>query len=111
MLAIQNVVNQRDIPVATTICLFLQHFGPTVAVHVAQSGFLNNILPEMRAINPDLTAKMILEAGATGLRGLVPETLLPNLVVAYADSLRIVYVVAAVLGVLATIVAVPIPWK
>jgi hypothetical protein len=104
-------VNQRDIPVATSLCVVLQQVGPAVSVFAAQAAFLNRLLPKMKTINPDLTAKAIVQAGAIGLKELVPDDLLPKVIAAYADSIGIVSIVAAALAVAAVILAGPIPWK
>jgi hypothetical protein len=65
----------------------------------------------MTAMNPDLTAKRIIQAGAIGLKDLVTESLFPKVTVAYAESLRLVFIVAAALAVAGAIIALPIPWK
>jgi hypothetical protein len=104
-------VNQRDIPVATSLCIILQQVGPAVSVFAAQSAFLNKLLPKMKAIDPDLTAKAIIQAGAIGLKELVPGDLLQKVIEAYADSVGIVSIVAAAFAVAGIILAVPIPWK
>ena len=68
-------------------------------------------MPQLQAINPDLTEIEIVEAGATGLKALVTESEFPTVLVAYAKSLDAVFIVAATLAAVAAILALRVEWK
>lgn len=110
-LAIQAVVSQHDLPVATSVLLFSQSLGATVFLVVAQTVFLNEFLPHMKAVNQNITAKEVIQAGAIGLKALVNESQLPAVLEEYAKSLGAVSIIAAALAAVATVMACPLEWK
>src|SRR2546423_5838695 len=100
LLAVQAVVAETDIPVATAVCLFFQELGPTLSIAIAQAMVLEKLLPKIREINPQLSTQDIIEAGATRLRNLISASDWPRALKAYTDSLSTVYVFATVFAVL-----------
>ena len=110
-IAAQAVVCLRDIPIATSTSVLFQQLGPVLFIAVSQSVILNQLLPRMLAINPDLTAMDIIRAGITGLKTLVSETQLPNVLLSYANSLDLVFKVTAALSTIAFIMALGVEWK
>lgn len=107
----QAVVRLRDIPVAISICLLFQQLGQALSVAVAEAVLLNQLLPQLQMVNPDLTVQDIIQAGATGLKKLVTESQLLTILVAYANSLDVVFKVAAGLAVVACMLALGVEWK
>lgn len=73
--------------------------------------FLNELLPRIQAVSPNLAATDILRAGATGLRTLVAEIQLPAVLVEYANSLDVVFKVGAAAATVAVILALFVEWK
>jgi hypothetical protein len=67
-LAVQVVVSLRDVPVATALTMFFMQAGSAVFLAVGQAVLLNNLLPQMQAINPALTTTDLIDAGAIGLK-------------------------------------------
>lgn len=110
-IAAQSVVGLRDIPIATSTSILFQQLGPVLFIAVSQSVILNQLLPQMQAINPDLTALDIIRAGSTGLKTLVTETQLPAVLVSYANSLDMIFKITAGLSTIAIILAFGVEWK
>jgi len=110
-IAVQATVELRDIPVAVSTAFLFQLLGQAIFVAIAQAVFLNQLLPQMQAVNPDLTAIDILQAGATGLKTLVTEAQLPTVLVDYANSLDAVFKVDAAIAAVAVTLAFFIEWK
>lgn len=110
-IAAQAVVSLRDIPIATSTSVLFQQLGPVLFIAVSQSVILNQLLPQMQAIDPDLTAIDIIRAGVTGLKTLVSEAQLPIVLVSYANSLDLVFKVTAGLSMIAFIMALGVEWK
>ena len=110
-IAVQAVVSLRDIPVATSTSVLFQQLGPVLFIAASQSVILNQLLPQMQAINPDLTAIDIIRAGITGLKTLVTETQLPIVLVSYANSLDLIFKITAGLSTVAFILALGVEWK
>ena len=69
-IAAQAVVGLRDIPIATSTSVLFQQLGPVLFIAVSQSVILNQLLPQMQAINPDLTAIDIIRAGVYGIENI-----------------------------------------
>ena len=109
--AVQATVQLKDIPVAISTTFFFQLLGQTLFIAVAQTVFLNELLPQIQAVNPNLDATDILRAGATGLKALVTEAQLPAVLVYYANSLDSVFKVGAATAAVAVILALFIEWK
>src|SRR5208282_4153475 len=95
LVAVQTLVTPQDIPVTNSVFLVFQQFGPMVFIPVAEGLFLNKLLAVMESIYTDLTETEIVQAGATGLRLWVTENQLESVVVGYARSLRVVFILAA----------------
>ena len=110
-IAVQAVVCLRDIPVATSTSVLFQQLGPVLFIGVSQSVILNQLLPQMQAINPNLTAMDIIRAGTTGLKTLVTEAQLPTVLVSYANSLDLIFKLTAGLSTVAVILALGVEWK
>src|SRR5271169_6842835 len=111
VIAVQSVVCLHDIPIATSTSILFQQLGPVLFIAVSQSVILNQLLPQMQAINPDLTALDIIRAGSTGLKTLVTEAQLPAVLVSYANSLDMIFKITAGLSTIAIILALGVEWK
>ena len=111
VIAAQAVVCSRDIAVATSTSVLFQQLGPVLFIGVAQSVMLNKLLPQMQAVNPDLTTIDIIQAGSTGLKKLVTDTQLPTILVSYAKSLDLIFKIAAGVSTVAFILAFGVEWK
>jgi hypothetical protein len=111
MLAVQSAVQPRDIPIANVIYLVFQLLGPSVFITVAQTILLNDLLPRLRVILPNITQAEVLNAGATGFQTEVPALDLPSVLQVYATSLDKVFVMTSVVAAVATFVACGVEWK
>jgi hypothetical protein len=92
--------------------MFFNSLGAGIIIGTAQSIIDNHLYPAMLAIDPRITIPEIVQAGATGLKALVPEADLPAVLEAYAKSIDIgVFVPAAVFAGMAFLVALRIEWR
>lgn len=111
VIAVQTVVRLRDIPIVTATAILFQQLGPAFFITVAQAIFLNNFLPQIRAVDPTLSVADIIRAGATGLKALVTTSQLPTVLTAYAESLDLTFKLGAAVAAMATVIALLIEWK
>lgn len=111
MIAVQTVVRLKDVPVATSVCLFWQILGSSIFIALAQAVLLAKLLPKLLALNPDLTRAQVIQAGALGLKTLVRPDQLSAILSAYAKGVDSVFIVTTVLTVVGTLSALPIEWK
>jgi hypothetical protein len=79
---------QGDVPIANTaICLgvinlFMQ-LGLAVSVSAAQTIFRNQLPVFLKKYAPDIDAQVVIDAGATDVRKLVPPAEMPGFLEAY----------------------------
>jgi hypothetical protein len=85
-------------------------FGGAIFISVASSVFSQHLVKNLNAIG-GLDVAGIVAAGATDLRTIVPAAQLPQVIGAYNDALRHVFVVSVVLSCLAIIGALVVEWK
>jgi hypothetical protein len=108
---VQTAVPQEDIPIATSLVMFFQQLSGSIFIAVAQSVLQNILVPQMLDIDSLITGKQISEAGATGLKGLVPVDRLPELLIAYAKTLNAVFRIGTVMAALGVAMACFVEWK
>jgi hypothetical protein len=111
LIAVQTVVRLKDVPVATSVAIFSQVLGAAIFVALAQTVLLAKLLPQLQALNPNLSPAQVIQAGALGLKTLVRPDQLPAILSAYAKSVDLVFLVTAILAVIGTLSALPIEWK
>ncbi|GAM34320.1 hypothetical protein TCE0_015f01818 [Talaromyces pinophilus] len=63
--AVQTVLDADDIPLGTSIMLFSQSFGPSVAIAVAQVLFVNQLSTNLRGLVPGVSGADIEQMGLT----------------------------------------------
>jgi MFS family permease len=85
--AVQTVLPVEDVPLGTSIILFAQSFGPTVAVAVAQVLFLNQLSVNLNGLVPGLGGTNIENMGLTQIVASVPPAKSRDVLVAIDESL------------------------
>jgi MFS family permease len=85
--AVQTVLPIEDVPLGTSIILFAQSFGPTVAVAVAQVLFVNQLSLNLKGLVPDLGGTDIENTGLTQIVASVPPARSRDVLVAIDQSL------------------------
>lgn len=111
-MAVQTVVNEREVPIATSLVIFFTTLGAGMTVGIAQSIIENHLYPAMLVIDPEITIPDIVRAGVTGLKDLVPPADLPAVLEAYAKSIDMgVFGPAAVYAGMAFLIALRIEWR
>jgi MFS family permease len=85
--AVQTVLPAEDVPLGTSIILFAQSFGPTVAVAVAQVLFVNQLSVNLNGLVPGLGGTNIENVGLTQIVASVPPAKSRDVLVAIDESL------------------------
>jgi len=111
MLAVQSVVQPCDIPTASVVYLVFQQLGPSIFIAVAQTVWLNSMLPRLKTLAPTISEAELLGVGATGFRALVSASALPSVLEEYASSLGKVFIMSAILAAVASASALGVEWK
>ncbi|KAF7985870.1 hypothetical protein HWV62_43734 [Athelia sp. TMB] len=86
-LAVQVVLDSRDMPVGNAIVMFFNSLGGAISISLAQNIFANALGKQLPKYAPGVDAGLIEGAGATGIRGVVSGAALPGVLLAYCKAL------------------------
>ncbi|KAH8682671.1 efflux pump protein [Xylariales sp. PMI_506] len=115
MIAIQNNVQGRQIPVAIAFQIFCQNMLGSVLLTVASVIFTQSLDSQLAQYAPSVTAADASAAGgsADAVRALLPEGSpeLPGLLTAYSNSVDRVFYMLVILSLLSFITAWGMGWK
>ena len=110
--ATQNVLPLQDIPTGLAVVILAQNFGPAVMLSAG-----NNVLNQKLVTSIDelgiegLDAMMVLRAGATGFRNVVPEEYLGVVLDAYMKALRQTFYLTLGMSCMAVVGGCMVEWK
>lgn len=107
----QTFLETKDLPVGTTLMSGCKLLGGAIFVSVGSSVFSQHLVSNLEAIGEGLDVAAIVSAGATDLAKVVPPALLPQVMEAYNDALRHVFVVSVCLSCIAVVGAFGTEWK
>lgn len=85
--AVQTVLPTEDIALGTSIVLFAQSFGPTIAIAIAQALFVNQLSTNLSGLVPGLDAADVEKTGLTQIATRVPLERSRDVLVAIDESL------------------------
>lgn len=111
-IAVQTVLNKKDVPTGTSLIFFVQFLGGSVALSVAQNVFASRFATYLLGI-PDLgvPVDIVLAAGATGLRSVVNPAVLPQVLTAFSNALVKIFYVAVGTGSMGIVGALAMEWR
>lgn len=102
----------KDVSIGTAFVFFTQLLGGALFVSVAQNLFTNHLITGLLALKiPGLDPQAIVNAGATGVRTLVSEADLHNVLVVYNGALVQTFKLALAMSCLTIFGAVGVEWK
>ncbi|TKX25777.1 MFS transporter-like protein 32 [Elsinoe australis] len=110
LIAVQTALPDRQVSEGTAIITFIQAFGGTIFISVAQNVFNNQLLSNVLARNIPINPAALLSEGATQLAELAPEGFFELLREAYNAALTQTFYVTVATAALSTIGAAFIPW-
>lgn len=114
LIAAQTVLHLDDVPVGTSLIMFMQTLGGALFISIAQNVFTNSLLSNLASKAPEFPSDLVLRTGATSLKDAVVRinaNLLPNVLVAYNEALRQTFYTSLAVAALSFIGAVGIEWK
>ncbi|KAK3988686.1 MFS transporter [Cladorrhinum sp. PSN332] len=111
VVAVQNVLEMKDVPVGASLMVFMQSMGGAMMVSVGQAVFTNRLVPALTEHVPTVDPARVLDAGAIGLEKNFVEDVLPGIILSYNEALTRTFLVGAALGAITAIGAVFVEWK
>ena len=99
LIAVQANSSPEYIPVLTAFLSFSQTFGSAVFLTAANAIFNNRLASELARRVPDISKSVIIAAGATGIRDVVPKDRLLDVIGAYTVAVNSTYYLSVGAGV------------
>ncbi|KAH8730333.1 major facilitator superfamily domain-containing protein [Phaeosphaeriaceae sp. PMI808] len=110
LIAAQTALPPFQIAEGTAVIIFMQTFGGTVFIAVAQNVFNNKLISNVLASGIPVNPAALLSVGATKLQTLVEAKYLNQLQLAYNESITQTFYVTVATAGLSIIGALLIPW-
>ncbi|KAG9240036.1 putative efflux pump antibiotic resistance protein [Calycina marina] len=110
-IAIQTVLQRKDIPMGIALVFFCQQLGGAIFVSVGQNVFNNKLIHGLATIANDVDPTTIIGAGATGFRTIVPTADLHKVLVVYNNALSWTFIVGVIMASLSALGSFTLEWK
>ncbi|KAL6705698.1 hypothetical protein ACN47E_006487 [Coniothyrium glycines] len=110
LIAVQTVLPPRQIAEGTAVIIFMQTFGGTIFIAVAQNVFNNKLVSNVLGEGVPIEPAALLSIGATQLQSLVQPEYFERLRLAYNTSITQTFYVAVAAAGLSIIGSALIPW-
>ncbi|TLD14706.1 hypothetical protein PspLS_11089 [Pyricularia sp. CBS 133598] len=111
VIAVQAVLDIDDVPMGTSIIVFVQSLGGAIFVSIAETIFVNRLVAYLQAVIPGFDPKSVFTAGATELRKAIPKDLLARIITGYSDALTRTLLMSACLAAASVVGSLAIEWK
>ena len=89
--AVQAAVPAAQVAIGTSLVTFANNFGGALFSAFGETIFINRLGPSLLAFNSPVTAQEVINAGATGIRHLLPAAQLPDVLQAYNRAITETY--------------------
>ena len=110
-LAAQTVLKRADVPTGMALVVFMQTLGGAVFISVGQNVLTAHLVGGISRLVDGLDPALIVNTGATDLRGLVPGELLPAVLEVYNEALRQVFLISTGLASVTILGALGLEWR
>ncbi|KAJ7663449.1 major facilitator superfamily domain-containing protein [Mycena rosella] len=111
MLAAQNVLELKDVPIGTSIIMFSQTLGGALFISIAQNVFTNKLVSGLLAKVPSLSPAVVLSAGATSLKTAIDPQFLGGVLEAYNEALVAAFYVSIAMACLSLVGSLFVEWR
>jgi len=109
--AVQVVTSEKDMPTANALVMFFNSLGGAIAISIAQNIFINSLAKEIPKYAPAVDPRIVINAGATYVRHVVPIEYLSGVLVAYTTAITTAMILSVATGALACLVSFGMEWK
>ncbi|KAL8836551.1 MAG: hypothetical protein Q9170_002871 [Blastenia crenularia] len=111
LMAAQTVLPLDDVPIGTTIIIFVQTLGGALFISVGQNIFTNRLMKNLIADVPSIDPERVLHIGATNLRkGLDPNTI-AGVLTAYNSAITQTFYVSLAMAAFSILGSAFIEWR
>lgn len=110
-IAVQVVTTQKDMPTANALVMFFNSLGGAISLAIAQNVFINGLAKQVPLYAPEVDPRIVIKAGATFVRNVVPKESLPGVLIAYTKAITDAFLISVIIGALAWAVSLGMEWK
>ncbi|KAF2686572.1 MFS general substrate transporter [Lentithecium fluviatile CBS 122367] len=110
-IAVQVVTTTKDMPTANALVFFFNSLGGAISLAIAQNVFINGLAREVPKYAPAVDPRIVIGAGATYVRNVVPAEYLPGVLEAYTAAIVGAFMIAIIVGGLAVVISFGMEWK
>jgi len=93
------------------VVFFFNSLGGAIAISIAQNIFVNSLSHDIPKLAPGVDPKIVIGAGATYIRDVVPAQWLPGVLQAYTNAVTSAFILAIATGGIAFFVSWAMEWK
>ncbi|KAJ7495595.1 putative efflux pump antibiotic resistance protein [Mycena latifolia] len=111
LLVAQAVLDPVDVPVGTSLILFVQTLGGSVFISVGQNVFRSKLLSGLVSRVPDVDPAIVLNSGPTNLYSAVDAKFLPAVLIVYNEALVSAIYVCVAMAALSIVGSLATEWK
>ncbi len=94
IIAAQGVVGPADLSSVTAMTLFCQTIGGAFFVSAGEVAFTNTLLRKLPITAPSVDPKIVASVGVTQIRATFDANVVPGIIQAYMDGLKVAYAIA-----------------
>ncbi|KAJ6570110.1 major facilitator superfamily domain-containing protein [Mycena vulgaris] len=110
IIAAQAVLELADVPIGTSIIMFVQTLGGALFVSIGNNVFANKLQSGLIAQVPGVSPALVLSVGATSLKDAVDPQYLPAVLQVYNDALMSAFYVSIAMSGLSLVGALSMKW-
>jgi len=111
LIAVQTILDISEVPIGTSIIIFVQTLGGALFVSIGQNVFSNKLVEGLAKYAPSIDSSIVLNIGATSIQNTVEKDVLPGVTLAYNNALTHSFLVAAIMAATTIIGSAAIEWK
>ncbi|KAJ7183209.1 major facilitator superfamily domain-containing protein [Mycena filopes] len=111
LLVAQTALDLADVPIGTSIVMFVQTLGGALFISVGQNVFQNKLISGLVAKVPGVSPMLVISSGATSLKNAIDPQYLPAVLEVYNTALVNAFYVSIAMGALSLVGSTLTEWK
>jgi hypothetical protein len=111
LIAVQTILDISDVPIGTSVIIFVQTLGGALFVSIGQNVFTDKLVEGLVTYASNIDPSIILSTGATSIQSNVANDVLPGVILAYNNALTQSLLVGAAMAATTIIGSLSIEWK
>jgi len=111
LIAVQTVLDISQVPVGTSVIIFVQTLGGALFVSIGENVFTNKLVANLAKYAPEINPEIVLSTGATSIQQTISKASLPGVTLAYNNALTHAFLVSAIMAALTLVGSAAIEWK